>query len=401
MYRGSRQNDHGWRWESIEAAGGLWYIGAVRISSGEQQFLSSAFQALKTLLTGTPDERTITGALAGIGAAAGVDRTYVFQITVNGDGAEHASQRYEWTSPNVEPQIDNPDLQDIPLRAAGYGRWLDQFMMYQPIAGSLSAFPADEKPLLEEQGILSLLVVPIYIRGSLWGFVGFDDCSDERNWTPADVDLLITISIALASILDDSSGDILATATKTYLNLVSRLLEFQTLLFTETSQERLFARTHVRLRVLARSYQYFSGIDVDGSVSLPDYLRELRALFTEVRSVDFEIGDDATALEVDDIALSLPRALDVAIILAEVLAVISELRYADVYNANLVVSIHRADDRVELTLTAWDRDGTPIGNGTELDATALSLFHMLQERFDAKISTTGFDGLLLRVSFRL
>lgn len=373
----------------------------MRISSGEQQFLSSALQTLKTLLTDTPNAQAITGALAGIGAAAGVDRAYVFQISTGADGTEYASQRYEWTSPNVEPQLDNPDLQKIPLRASGYGRWLDQFAVYQPIAGSISAFPADEKPLLDAQGILSLLVVPIYIGGTLWGFVGFDDCTDERTWTPADVDLLITISIALATVLDESAADALADATKTYLSLVSRLLEFQKLLFTETSQERLFTRTHVRLRVLARSYRYFSGIHVDGSVSLPDYLRELRALFTEVRSVDFEVNDEATALEVDDISLSLPRALDVAIILAEVLAVISELRYEDVYNAHLLVSIRRAGERVELTLIAQDQDGTPLGSGTELDATALSLFHMLQERFDAKISTTGFDGLLLRVSFHL
>src|SRR5690606_27784273 len=40
------------------------------------------------------------------------------------------------------------------------------------------------------QGILSIVVVPVFVNNAWWGFIGFDDCVDERIWTEAEVDAL-------------------------------------------------------------------------------------------------------------------------------------------------------------------------------------------------------------------
>jgi signal transduction histidine kinase/ActR/RegA family two-component response regulator len=36
--------------------------------------------------------------------------------------------------------------------------------------------------------VLSILEAPIFVDGELWGDVGFDDCNEERDWLPAEMD---------------------------------------------------------------------------------------------------------------------------------------------------------------------------------------------------------------------
>ncbi len=121
-----------------------------------------------------------------LGRAACASRTYLFHVHPGPDGRLLTSQMYEWTAEGVPPQIDNPDLQNLDMVAAGYQRWVDQMRRGEPTGGAIRLFPESERPLLEVQGIKSLLVVPVHVDGEWWGFIGFDDCVTERAWSPAE-----------------------------------------------------------------------------------------------------------------------------------------------------------------------------------------------------------------------
>lgn len=121
-----------------------------------------------------------------LGEVMDVDRAYVFCY----DDANSASQVEEWVAPGVEPQIDNPDLQQLDMDAAGFGRWLPALRRGEVVSGPVASFPASEQPLLEAQAIKSLIVVPIERDGQPWGFVGFDDCRREQVWSPEDQEAL-------------------------------------------------------------------------------------------------------------------------------------------------------------------------------------------------------------------
>jgi PAS domain S-box-containing protein len=126
--------------------------------------------------------------LADLGDATGVSRVYVFANDPDDGGELCVSQRYEWAAPGVSPELDNPDLQHLPYDAAGLGRWAKKLPQNMPIYGEVQTFPAGEREILEPQGIISLVVVPIFVRQHWWGFIGFDECSAEREWTSAEVD---------------------------------------------------------------------------------------------------------------------------------------------------------------------------------------------------------------------
>lgn len=124
----------------------------------------------------------INTALEIIGKATKVNRVYIFR-NHDDPGFEMPlmSQVYEWTDGSVDPQIDNPDLQDVPYEMA-CPRWFETLSAGKVIVGNIREFPEPEKTLLSAQGIKSILATPVFVDNSYWGFIGFDDCSNEREW---------------------------------------------------------------------------------------------------------------------------------------------------------------------------------------------------------------------------
>ncbi|WP_243030757.1 bifunctional diguanylate cyclase/phosphodiesterase [Thermus altitudinis] len=130
-----------------------------------------------------------------------VHRAYLFRLEER-QGTWYTSQLAEWAESGTTPQLQNPLLQNLPMREAGYGRWLDLFLEGRAVAGPVASFPKEERPLLEAQDIQSLLVVPIWVEGKLWGFLGVDDCQRDRVFTPEEEASLRTVAEALARILE-------------------------------------------------------------------------------------------------------------------------------------------------------------------------------------------------------
>jgi len=153
-------------------------------------------------------------ALEQVGRALRAHRAYLFRLEER-QGIWYTSQLSEWAGPDTTPQIQNPELQNLPMREKGYGRWLDRFLEDQAVAGPVASFPEEERPLLEAQEIQSLLrsqiclpfgqsnlVVPIWVEGKLWGFLGVDDCQRIREFAPEEEAFLRLVAEALARALE-------------------------------------------------------------------------------------------------------------------------------------------------------------------------------------------------------
>ena len=135
-------------------------------------------------------EKAVEDVLERLGMATGVSRVYVFENSVDETGEVWGTQRYEWVAEGVTAQMDNPLMEAIPYRAAGYGRWADLWQRGEPVRGHTRDFPEGERPELQNQGILSIVIVPIFVEGEWWGFIGFDECLAEREWSAAEIDAL-------------------------------------------------------------------------------------------------------------------------------------------------------------------------------------------------------------------
>jgi PAS domain S-box-containing protein len=155
-------------------------IGQLR---GQERILRGAAEFNHLLLSPGPLEELIPPALAALGEAAEVDRVYLFEHHTHPETREACvSQRYEWCAKGIEPQQSNPRTQNLAYAGTLDG-WVQRLSRREEICGPVSEFPPPVRSLLEEQGIKSILIVPILIRSQLWGFIGFDDCRRSRNWS--------------------------------------------------------------------------------------------------------------------------------------------------------------------------------------------------------------------------
>lgn len=160
-------------------------------------------------------EVPIETVLGRLGEAARVSRVYVFENHEAPDGTLLTSQRYEWTAKEIPTQKGNPDLENFPIHAGGFSRWLELFAQGEPVYGLIEEFPASERPVLEAQGILSLVAAPIFVDGALWGFIGFDDCLSPRQWNAVEIDALKTAAHLVGAMVQRKrSDDLLDQATR-------------------------------------------------------------------------------------------------------------------------------------------------------------------------------------------
>ncbi len=112
----------------------------------------------------------IDDAIGQLGQFAGADRCYVFQIS---DGTL-MHNTHEWVAPGTEAVID--DLQNLPLDLMGPGLpafWADEAFHLPDVEGWQT--DAELKPVLMEQGIKAILMVPFHDENGLAGFTGFDN----------------------------------------------------------------------------------------------------------------------------------------------------------------------------------------------------------------------------------
>ncbi len=162
--------------------------------------------------------------LARLGQGTDTDRVYVFRNHPETDsGTVLTSQIYEWARDGIPAQIDNPGLQNLPMNDVT-PRWLAELRAGRSIKGLVRDFPADEKEILEPQGIISILVVPIQLHGALWGFLGFDSVRDPRSWTPIEEHVLNIVSASLgAAIARRQAQEELAGSNRTLLTILDSL----------------------------------------------------------------------------------------------------------------------------------------------------------------------------------
>jgi PAS domain S-box-containing protein len=64
-----------------------------------------------------------------------------------------------------------------------------------------------EKSILSEQGIISILIIPIYAGQDFWGFIGFDDCLEAREWDENDIDLLRMIADGIGEFISRKKSE--------------------------------------------------------------------------------------------------------------------------------------------------------------------------------------------------
>lgn len=159
-----------------------------------ERLLQGVSEATRSLLTIQNYEESIQSSLTILGDATQVDRVYVFKFhTHPTTQIPLVSQKWEWVNYGILPEIDNPELQNLPFLDV-FPRWYQKLSAGQSVSGMIDTFPEVEQAILKPQDILSIVVVPIMIQDECWGFMGYDDCQNGHYWTRSEVAVLEAIA---------------------------------------------------------------------------------------------------------------------------------------------------------------------------------------------------------------
>ncbi len=231
--------------------------------------LSTLAQVNDRLLGDKTWEQAVDEVLERLGTVTDVSRAYVFEVHTNKAKRVLCSQRFEWVGAGIQPQLDNPDLQDLPMQEAGFGRWVRLLNKGDRIVGLVRELPRSEQELLAEQDIRSILVVPITARGRWWGFLGFDDCVRERAWTRMEIETIQTAAHALGAAIQAAKARRTMRRARRHAQENSKKLERALegtvgalLTIMETRDQRL-ANHQKRVAELALAMAQLMGFDRD------------------------------------------------------------------------------------------------------------------------------------------
>lgn len=135
-----------------------------------------------------------------LGEAAAVDRCYVFENVLENDIPVRMHYAYEWVKQGVNAHIDDPMLQDLV--------WEDYADLNSILSIGQSFYTNTKdiqdlafKEALEVQKIKSILFTPIIFDNKFWGYLGFDDCTSEREWLDMEISTLVSITANIAAFL--------------------------------------------------------------------------------------------------------------------------------------------------------------------------------------------------------
>ncbi|RKZ42810.1 MAG: hypothetical protein DRQ49_00815 [Gammaproteobacteria bacterium] len=162
--------------------------------------------AAEEFLTGTHWTQPIQDVLARLGQAVAVSRVYIFENHSHEKNPLLTSQRYEWVANGITSQIDNPERQNFPYHPH-LKRVAEKLAENQPFYGLVKDFPPGETEIFEAQNILSIAIVPVFVGKEWWGFIGYDDCVEEREWPAIVIDAFKTASNILGAAIQHDQMD--------------------------------------------------------------------------------------------------------------------------------------------------------------------------------------------------
>ncbi|EIM77119.1 multi-sensor hybrid histidine kinase [Nitritalea halalkaliphila LW7] len=116
--------------EALVQANGRMLEEANQTLRKNENMLQAIAKATKQLLSNVDFKEAVREAIVTVGKASTADRAYLFQNSTAKDGEVLSSQLFEWTQAGVEPELNNPDLQNIPMSL--YGEAVDYLNRNEP-----------------------------------------------------------------------------------------------------------------------------------------------------------------------------------------------------------------------------------------------------------------------------
>lgn len=151
----------------------------------------------KTLLLTVKDfDDALRRSLAILGRATQVDRLYLFERDTSDETGMRFYRRCQWKSKHAQT-ISSHRLPEKIDFTRGFANWHERLEQNGVVRARQSQQSERIRRLMRWQHSQSILLLPVWVELEFWGFIGFDDCREERAWQYSEI---ATLRVATGSI---------------------------------------------------------------------------------------------------------------------------------------------------------------------------------------------------------
>lgn len=143
-----------------------------------------------------------------VGRAINADRAYYFENHYDPETGEgFTTEKLEWNREGITPQLDNPEMESVPFSAVP--ELINPMLSHKPSSGIISDIDEDNmtRQVMADQDIKAFMAVPVIVNGNFHGFLGFDNCTNERYWSREEEKMVKTIASNLATAIERDKID--------------------------------------------------------------------------------------------------------------------------------------------------------------------------------------------------
>ena len=131
---------------------------------------------------------TVLGKLAEL---LKVDLITVFKAGATDNDELKLIKNFEWATQKIQTQYTKSGFEEKIDLQHEFPTLHDYFInRKKPVNEIVSLLPQKEKSYFKEYGIKSILAIPIFFNGSIWGFINYLDYKVERYWSHYDTQIL-------------------------------------------------------------------------------------------------------------------------------------------------------------------------------------------------------------------
>jgi signal transduction histidine kinase/DNA-binding response OmpR family regulator/HPt (histidine-containing phosphotransfer) domain-containing protein/PAS domain-containing protein len=154
-----------------------------------ERYLAALVEIQTLLLSESSGEKIFRSIMQILGQAAEACRVHIHTNYRDEKGRWFSTLMGQWNAPGISPMGDDARFRTISY-SVEFGRWFELLSRGMYITGNVADFPHKERAILRPLGVRTILILPIFVSGTFYGFIGFNNCVDEREWTTGEISLL-------------------------------------------------------------------------------------------------------------------------------------------------------------------------------------------------------------------
>jgi len=159
-----------------------------RLRRREAALMAVSFAA-ELFLTGDWREGAVE-ILGRFGVAADVSRVFIFENQVGPNGAPMCTLRYSWLASHAEQNENAPVGAQVSLAESWSAPLMQRLAQREVAGGNVDEMDSPAREYFLEQGIQSILTVPVMVENRWWGFIGFAETRAPRTWDASETETL-------------------------------------------------------------------------------------------------------------------------------------------------------------------------------------------------------------------